>query len=96
MKVFMLGWEFPLYINSGLGTACYGLTKAMDELGAEVTFVPPKASTGSKSADKLFPNELYAFCLCLLCSQVHIFIVRRLLCIIRQFKPVADLKGIYD
>ncbi|MGA2171806.1 MAG: glycosyltransferase family 4 protein [Sedimentisphaerales bacterium] len=46
MKVFMLGWEFPPYISGGLGTACYGLTKAMDELGIEVTFVLPKASTG--------------------------------------------------
>ena len=44
MKVFMLGWEFPPYISGGLGTACYGLTKAMDELGVEVTFVLPKAS----------------------------------------------------
>jgi len=33
MKVFMLGWEFPPFISGGLGTACYGLTKAMDQLG---------------------------------------------------------------
>jgi glycogen synthase len=46
MKVFMLGREFAPYISGGLGTACYGLTKAMDEPGAEVTFVLPKASTG--------------------------------------------------
>ncbi|TFG48635.1 MAG: glycosyltransferase family 1 protein [Candidatus Brocadiia bacterium] len=42
MKVFMLGWEFPPFISGGLGTACYGLTKAMDQLGIEVTFVLPK------------------------------------------------------
>ena len=41
MKVFMLGWEFPPFISGGLGTACYGLTKAMDQLGIEVTFVLP-------------------------------------------------------
>ena len=41
MKVFMLGWEFPPFISGGLGTACYGLTKAMDKLGIEVTFVLP-------------------------------------------------------
>ncbi len=41
MKVFMLGWEFPPFISGGLGTACYGLTKAMDRLGMEVTFVLP-------------------------------------------------------
>lgn len=38
----MLGWEFPPYISGGLGTACYGLTKAMSQLGLEVTFVLPK------------------------------------------------------
>ncbi len=42
MKIFMLGWEFPPYISGGLGTACYGLTRAMNELGLEVTFVVPK------------------------------------------------------
>ena len=45
MKVFMLGWEFPPFISGGLGTACYGLTKAMDHLGIEVVFVLPKAVT---------------------------------------------------
>jgi len=42
MKVLMLGWEFPPFISGGLGTACYGLTKAMSSLGIEVTFVLPK------------------------------------------------------
>lgn len=41
MKVFMLGWEFPPFISGGLGTACYGLTKALDQLGINVTFVLP-------------------------------------------------------
>lgn len=39
----MLGWEFPPFISGGLGTACFGLTKAMDRLGMPVTFVLPKA-----------------------------------------------------
>lgn len=42
MRVFMLGWEFPPFISGGLGTACYGLTKAIDQLGMKVTFVVPK------------------------------------------------------
>lgn len=42
IRVFMLGWEFPPFISGGLGTACYGLTRAMDKLGARVTFVLPK------------------------------------------------------
>jgi glycogen(starch) synthase len=39
----MLGWEFPPFISGGLGTACYGLTKAMSKLGLEITFVLPRA-----------------------------------------------------
>jgi len=38
----MLGWEFPPFISGGLGTACYGLTKALDQLGVEVIFCLPK------------------------------------------------------
>jgi glycosyltransferase involved in cell wall biosynthesis len=46
----MLGWEFPPFISGGLGTACYGLTKAMSKLGIEVTFVLPRPiSVGSHS-----------------------------------------------
>ncbi len=41
MRILMLGWEFPPFISGGLGTACYGLTKAMDQLGIEVVFVLP-------------------------------------------------------
>jgi glycogen synthase len=43
MRVFMLGWEFPPYISGGLGTACYGLTKAMSSIGTEILFVLPRA-----------------------------------------------------
>lgn len=42
MRVLMLGWEFPPFISGGLGTACYGLTKAMSQLGINVTFILPK------------------------------------------------------
>ena len=42
VRVLMLGWEFPPFISGGLGTACYGLTRAMDQLGMKVTFVLPK------------------------------------------------------
>jgi glycogen(starch) synthase len=44
MRTFMLGWEFPPQISGGLGTACYGLTKAMDKLGIKVTFVLPRGT----------------------------------------------------
>ncbi len=42
MKVLMLGWEFPPFISGGLGTACYGLTKGLSQLGVDIKFVLPK------------------------------------------------------
>ena len=39
----MLGWEFPPFISGGLGTACYGLTRALDRQGHDILFVLPKA-----------------------------------------------------
>ncbi len=42
MKVLMLGWEFPPFISGGLGTACYGLTRAMSKMGIQITFVLPR------------------------------------------------------
>ncbi len=43
MRVLMLGWEFPPFISGGLGTACYGLTKALSRQGVEILFVLPKS-----------------------------------------------------
>ncbi|MCK5883056.1 MAG: glycosyltransferase family 4 protein [Bacteriovoracaceae bacterium] len=48
MKVLMFGWEFPPHISGGLGTACFGLTKSMSQLGVDITFVLPK-TTGDYS-----------------------------------------------
>jgi len=39
----MMGWEFPPHISGGLGTACYGMTRGLDEIGVEVCFVLPTA-----------------------------------------------------
>ncbi len=38
----MFGWEFPPHNSGGLGTACFGLTRALASVGAEVIFVLPK------------------------------------------------------
>jgi len=64
MKVFMLGWEFPPFISGGLGTACYGLTKAMDQLGIEVTFVLPRMVEGKYGThvNLLSPESRYEKC----------------------------------
>ncbi len=41
MRILMLGWEFPPAISGGLGTACYGMTKALVQRGHRITFVVP-------------------------------------------------------
>lgn len=43
MTVLMFGWEFPPHISGGLGTACYGLTKALLQEQTKILFVVPKA-----------------------------------------------------
>ena len=65
----MLGWEFPPFISGGLGTACFGLTKAMDRLGMPVIFVLPRAKpirlAASENSDAngnaTDSSRLYAF-----------------------------------
>ncbi len=53
----MLGWEFPPFISGGLGTACLGLTRAMDRLGMPIIFVLPKAKPMHLSGG--LPSEYY-------------------------------------
>jgi len=58
----MFGWEFPPHISGGLGTACYGLTKALssfDEI--EILFVVPKlyGDEDKKVADLLGANDIF-------------------------------------
>ncbi|MBI2574694.1 glycosyltransferase family 4 protein [Candidatus Woesearchaeota archaeon] len=53
MKVLMFGWEFPPQSTGGLGTACYGLTKALSSLGAEITLVLPTTEGTSSEFLKL-------------------------------------------
>jgi glycogen synthase len=43
MRVLMFGWEFPPHISGGLGTACFGLTKALSKQAMDLLFVVPKA-----------------------------------------------------
>jgi len=39
-KVLMLGWEFPPVLTGGLGTACYGLAKALSKYAEIELFIP--------------------------------------------------------
>jgi len=44
MKILMFGWEFPPHISGGLGTACFGLTRALSEIeNNKIIFVVPKS-----------------------------------------------------
>src|SRR3989344_4528008 len=42
VRILMFGWEFPPHNSGGLGTACFGLTRALARDGATITFVLPK------------------------------------------------------
>ena len=57
MKVLMFGWEFPPFNSGGLGTACYGLTKALSRNKVEVTFVLPRTEEVKSEFVKLIPAE---------------------------------------
>jgi glycosyltransferase involved in cell wall biosynthesis len=53
MRVLMFGWEFPPHISGGLGTACYGLTKGLYNIGVDdIIFVVPK-SYGDEDTSKI-------------------------------------------
>ncbi|MEG1609604.1 MAG: glycosyltransferase family 4 protein, partial [Bilophila sp.] len=41
MRVLMFGWEFPPHVSGGLGTACYGMTRALASRGTDILFVLP-------------------------------------------------------
>ncbi len=57
MKVLMFGWEFPPLSSGGLGTACYGLTKALANRGVDITFVVPYAVEGEAEFVKLLSTS---------------------------------------
>ncbi len=49
MRILMLGWEFPPFIAGGLGTACFGLTRALDRLGHRILFILPQPVDAQRS-----------------------------------------------
>ena len=42
MKVLMLGWEFPPHITGGLGTACAGIVRGLEQRGVDVRMLVPE------------------------------------------------------
>ncbi len=75
VRALMLGWEFPPFITGGLGTACYGLTQAMERLETEILFLlpvaadalaagagqPEAAATGAATADNAVVQRYVTF-----------------------------------
>lgn len=53
IRVLMFGWEFPPYNSGGLGTACFGLSRALVSEGIGVTFVLPKKISVSSGVMKI-------------------------------------------
>ncbi|MEJ1239072.1 glycosyltransferase [Chryseolinea sp. T2] len=49
MRVLMFGWEFPPHISGGLGTACEGLTLALNKADIDILFVVPKVYGDEKT-----------------------------------------------
>ena len=52
----MFGWEFPPHISGGLGTACAGLTHALENEQVDVLFAIPKLQGGETGARITFIN----------------------------------------
>ena len=42
-RILMLGWEFPPFINGGLGVACDGLTRALTD-HVDLALILPETS----------------------------------------------------
>lgn len=63
MRILMLGWEFPPFMAGGLGTACFGLTRALKRAGHEVTFILPKAvgRGAAEHVDLIGPDSVRDF-----------------------------------
>jgi len=56
----MFGWEFPPHVSGGLGTACFGITKALAGLGHKIIFVIPKVlgDTGQSHVEFISASEV--------------------------------------
>ena len=58
MRVLMFGWEFPPHNSGGLGTACFGLTRALASRKIEVLFVlQKKVGVSASFMSILFADE---------------------------------------
>lgn len=52
MRVLMYGWEFPPYINGGLGVACHGIVESLLKNQIPVSLVLPKIQNEFEEKDR--------------------------------------------
>ncbi|PIY80188.1 MAG: hypothetical protein COY80_04135 [Candidatus Pacebacteria bacterium CG_4_10_14_0_8_um_filter_42_14] len=72
LGVFMVGWEYPPHNSGGLGVACQGMTKALNQLNNHIYFTLPYSVPGGSShmdilscvapsiVGNLVPGQLYS------------------------------------
>jgi len=53
----MFGWEFPPHNSGGLGTACFGLTRALSRDSDVVFVLPKKSAVDDKYVKMVFANQ---------------------------------------
>lgn len=56
MKVLTFSWEYPPAKNGGLGVACFGLTRELQQAGVDVTLVLPKTQPVTGNVRVLFAD----------------------------------------
>lgn len=98
MNVLMFGWEFPPMSSGGLGTACYGLTRGLNNQGVQVSFVLPYAPGGTEAEYvKLIPaNNLKRVKMVGVNSLLHAYITSSQYQIsLLKFEKNSKMKKLY-
>jgi hypothetical protein len=57
IRTLMLGWEFPPFINGGLGVACEGLVNALAPRSELSLFLPKFRNSASKKKIQIIPTH---------------------------------------
>ena len=57
IRTLMLGWEFPPFINGGLGVACEGLVNALAPRSELSLFLPKFRNSASKKKIRIIPTH---------------------------------------
>ena len=58
MNLLMFGWEFPPYVVGGLGKVTYHLSRALSNLGVNITMILPANKIYNKDKMRLVPTNV--------------------------------------